>query len=171
MAGYNEQTLFSAADGTLVSVIRGHDHRGGIPGTNPRSSDCLFFRAESGDRGETWSSPEPTDLSGTGAPTDGLPLPDGSLVLPARLPSHWSRHRGHSFCGMHMARSFDRGRTWSTDLLFDRTPDDEPFDNYYNAMNGTFVELGEAEAMYVFGHFRRGSATGHRAYAVHIRWD
>ena len=52
-----------------------------------------------------------------------------------------------------MARSFDRGRTWSTDLLFDRTPDGEPFDNYYNAMNGTFVPLGDAEAMYVFGHF------------------
>ena len=47
MAGFNEQTLFSAPDGTLVSVIRGRDHLGGIPGTNPRSSDCLFFRAES----------------------------------------------------------------------------------------------------------------------------
>ena len=171
MAGFNEQTLFAAADGTLVSVIRGRDHLGGIPGSNPRSSDCLFFRAESRDRGETWSPPEPTDLAGTGAPADGLALPDGSLVLPARLPSHWSRHRGHSFCGMHMARSFDQGRTWSTDLLFDRTPDGEPFDNYYNAMNGTFVPLGDAEAMYVFGHFRPGSPTGHRAYAVHLRWD
>ncbi|MCY4373223.1 MAG: hypothetical protein OXC31_05560 [Spirochaetaceae bacterium] len=123
------------------------------------------------DRGETWSDPEPADLPGTGAPAGGLALPDGSLVLPARRPSHWSRHRGHSFCGMHMARSFDRGRTWSTDLLFDRTPDGEPFDNYYNAMNGTFVPLGDAEGMYVFGHFRPGSPTGHRAYAVHLRWD
>ena len=58
-----------------------------------------------------------------------------------------------------MARSFDRGRTWSTDLLFDRTPDGERFDNYYNAMNGTFVSLGHAEAMYVFGHFRPGPST------------
>ena len=171
MAGFNEQTLFAAAEGTLVSVIRGRDHLGGIPGSNPRSSDCLFFRAESRDRGQTWSAPEPTDLPGTGAPTDGLALPDGSLILPARLPSHWSRHRGHSFCGMHMARSFDQGRTWSTDLLFDRTPDGEPFDNYYNAMNGTFVHLSDKEAMYVFGHFRPGAPTGHRAYAVHLRWD
>ena len=46
MAGFNEQTLFAAPDGTLVSVIRGRDHLGGIPGSNPRSSDCLFFRAE-----------------------------------------------------------------------------------------------------------------------------
>ena len=171
MAGFNEQTLFAAADGTLVSVIRGRDHLGGIPGSNPRSSDCLFFRAASRDRGETWSAPEATDLPGTGAPAGGLALPDGSLVLPARLPSHWSRHRGHSFCGMHMARSFDQGRTWSTDLLFDRTPDGEPFDNYYNAMNGTFIPLGDAEATYVFGHFRPRSPTGHRAYAVHLRWD
>ena len=55
--------------------------------------------------------------------------------------------------------------------LFDRTSDGEPFDNYYNAMNGTFVHLGDAAAMYVFGHFRPGSATGHRAYAVHLRWN
>ena len=171
MAGFNEQTLFASQDGTLVSIIRGRDHLGAIPGSNPRSSDCLFFRAESRDRGETWSVPEPTNLSGTGAPSDGLALPDGSLVLPARLPSHWSRHLGHSFCGMHMARSFDQGRTWSTDLLFDRTPEGEQFDNYYNAMNGTFVHLSDQEAMYVFGHFRPGSSTGHRAYAVHLRWD
>ena len=50
-------------------------------------------------------------------------------------------------------------------------PDGEPFDNYYNAMNGTFVPLGDAQAMYVFGHFRRGSPAGHRAYAVHLRWE
>ena len=62
-----------------------------------------------------------------------------SLVLSTRLRSLWSRHRGHAFCGMQMACSFDRGRTRSTDLLFDRAPDGEPFDNYYNAMNGTFV--------------------------------
>ena len=109
MAGFNEQTLFAATDGT--------------------------------------SAPEPTDLSGTGAPADGLALLDGSLVLPARLPSLWSRHRGRSFCGMHIVRNFDQGRTWSTDLLLDRTPDDEPLDNYHNAMNGTFVPLGEAQAM------------------------
>ena len=78
MAGFNEQTLFATADRTLVSVIRGRDHLGGIPGPNPRSSDWLFFRAESRDRGETWSTPEPTDLAGTDAPTDG------SVVVPAR---------------------------------------------------------------------------------------
>ena len=77
-----------------------------------------------------------------------------------------------------MARSFDQGRTWFPDLLFDRTPDGEPFDNYYNAMNGTFVRLGATEATYVFGHFRPASdrpprlrRTGHRAYAVHLRWS
>ena len=187
MAGFNEQTLFAAPDGTLVSVIRGRDHLGSMPGSKPRSSDCLFFRAASRDRGETWSAPEATDLPGTGAPAGGLALPDGSLVLPARLPSHWSRHRGHSFCGMHMARSFDQGRTWSTDLLFDHTPDGEPFDNYYNAMNGTFVPLRREarEAMYVFGHFRPGPSTAFDAclatsarlpdgpprYAIHLRWD
>ena len=38
-------------------------------------------------------------------------------------------------------------------------------------MNGTFVPLGDDEAVYVFGHFRPGAPTGHRAYAVHLRWD
>ena len=33
---------------------------------------------------------------------------------------------------MHVARSFDQGRAWSTDLLFDRTPDGEPFGDRSN---------------------------------------
>lgn len=49
IAGFNEQTLFAASDGSLISIIRGRDHLGEVAGSNPKSSDCLFFRASSED--------------------------------------------------------------------------------------------------------------------------
>jgi hypothetical protein len=168
-AGYNEQTLFEALDGTLVSLIRGRDAIGAIPGSSPSSSEALFSRCASTDGGETWSQPELTNLPGTGAPSDGLTLPDGSLLLPARMPTVWSRHEDWGLCGLHMARSFDLGRSWETELVFWRDPEGNLYDNYYNAMNGTFVRLSEGHAMYVFGQFdvKRGI---HRVNAVKLSW-
>jgi hypothetical protein len=169
-AGYNEQTLFETLDGTLVSIIRGRDAIGAIPGSSPRCSEALFSRSVSTDGGETWSNPQLTNLPGTGAPADGLTLPDGSLLLPARVPTVWSRHDDYSLCGLHMARSFDEGQTWETERVFHRDPAGNLYDNYYNAMNGTFVRLDDERAMYVFGHFDR-KRERHRVNAVVLSWS
>jgi hypothetical protein len=52
-----------------------------------------------------------------------------------------------------MARSFDGGKSWKTELLRQRDPEGKPFDNHYNAMNGQFVQTGERDWVYVFGQF------------------
>lgn len=171
VAGYNEQTLFALTETKIVSIIRGRAHLGEVYGSSNRSSECYFLRSVSTDAGETWSHPEVTNLPGTGAPSDGLVLPDGSLILPARVPTTWSRHQDHNLCGLNIARSWDEGRTWESELVFTRAPGGEIFDNYYNIMNGTFVHLGDSEAMYVFGHSRRDTKTLHPVYAVHLGWS
>ena len=168
-AGYNEQTLFETSEAALVSIIRGRDAIGAIPGSSPSSSEVLFSRSVSTDRGETWSTPELTNLPGTGAPADGLTLPDGSFLLPARVPTLWTRHDNHYLCGLHMARSFDQGKTWETELVFHRDPEGVPYNNYYNALNGTFVKLAENRAMYVFGH-HDDKRKRYRANAVVLSW-
>jgi hypothetical protein len=169
-AGYNEQTLFETNSGSLVSLIRGRDALGAIPGSSPNSSEALFSRSESADGGETWSVPELTNLPGTGAASGGWTLADGSLLLPARVPTVWTRHDKHSLCGLHLARSFDEGRTWETELVFHRDPDGEFFDNYYNAMNGQFVRLDQHRALYVFGYFQ-AQQDRHRTLCVELSWD
>ena len=169
-AGYNEQTLFELPGDRIVSVIRGRDHLGEYYGASRRSSDALFSRSISQDGGETWSEPELTNLLGTGAPSDGLALPDGSLLMPARMPSSWSRWDDHSLCGLHMARSYDAGLSWETELVFMRDPEGNTYDNYYNAMNGTFVRLSDNRAMYVFGQFDK-QRNRHRVDAVTLRWS
>ena len=168
--GYNEQTLFETLDGSLVSLIRGSRTLGAIPGSCPNSSEALFSRSESTDGGETWSTPELTNLPGTGAASDGWTLPDGSLLLPARVPTVWTRHDKYALCGLHLGRSFDEGRTWETELVFHRNPDGEPFDNYYNAMNGQFLQLDEHRALYVFGYFQYHQDR-HRTLCVEFSWD
>ncbi len=151
-AGYNEQTLFETRGGLLVSVIRGREKLGRVP-ESPK--DTWFFRAVSRDRGETWSRPEPSNLAGTGAPAAGLALPDGSLLMAARVPYSRTLYRlpEKDLFGLHLVRSFDGGRTWRTVKIVQRDPDGNPFDNYYNAMNGQFLSLGGGRWMYLFGEF------------------
>lgn len=151
-AGFNEQTLFETNSGRLVSIIRGREKLGRIP-ESPK--DTWFFRSVSADRGETWSPPETTNLAGTGAPAAGLTLPDGSLLNVARVPYSRTLYplpEGALF-GLHVVRSFDEGRTWRTEWIRQRDPDGNPFDNYYNAMNGQFLQTGAREWIYLFGQF------------------
>ena len=151
-AGFNEQTLFELRDGTLVSIIRGREGLGRVP-ESPK--DTRYFRSESRDRGETWSKPEPTELAGTGAPPSGITLPDGSIVIASRIP--YSRDlyalADRSAYGLHIARSRDGGRTWSTEWVQQSDPDGRPFDNYYNVMNGQFLRTGPGVWQYIFPQF------------------
>jgi hypothetical protein len=168
-AGYNEQTLMETPEGLLVSIIRGRDRLGAIEGSSPSSSEAWFAHCESHDGGETWSEPTFTNLPGTGAAWNSLTLPDGSLLLGSRLPTTWSRHDGYALCGLHLGRSYDSGRTWQTELVFWRDPEGVPYDNYYNAMNGQWVQLEERRAMYVFGYFQHRQ-NRHRVNSLTLSW-
>lgn len=151
-AGYNEQSLFLLPDGRLVSLIRGREKLGRVP-DSPR--DTFFFRSESRDDGETWSTPQATNVAGTGAAGVGLVLPDGSLLHACRVP--YSRTLlalpETGLFGLHLARSFDAGVTWQTEQLVQRDPQGRPFTNHYSAMNGQFVPVTEDRTLYVFGQF------------------
>jgi len=153
-AGFNEQTLFLLEDGRLVSIIRGREKLGwGVPGSD---ADTWFFRSESRDDGETWTTPEPTNLPGTGATVgQGLTLPDGSLLIGCRIP--YSREyyelEEPDLYGLHLARSFDEGRTWQTERIIQRDHEGNPFNNHYCAMNGRFHRIADDEYLYQFGFF------------------
>lgn len=151
-AGFNEQTLFLTKEGKLVSIIRGREKLGRLE-DSPK--DTWFFRSESGDNGETWSAYEPTNLPGTGAASNGLTLPDGSLLQASRIP--YSREiyplPEPDLYGLHFSRSFDEGKTWKTEKFIQKDPEGMPFTNYYNAMNGQFLQLNEREWLYIFGQF------------------
>lgn len=151
-AGFNEQTLFLTKGGKLVSIIRGREQLGRVK-DSPK--DTWFFRSESDDNGESWSAYEPTNLPGTGAASNGLTLPDGSLLQACRIP--YSREiyplPEPDLYGLHFSRSFDEGKTWKTEQFIQRDPEGKPFTDYYNAMNGQFLKLNNKEWLYIFGQF------------------
>jgi len=151
-AGFNEQTLFEAGGGAVVSIIRGREKLGRV-GASPK--DTWYFVSISRDRGETWSRPVPANLAGTGAPASGLTLPDGSLLEASRIPYSRDLYKlaDLNAFGLHLARSFDGGRTWRTAWLGQSDPEGRPFENYYNAMNGQFLFVGENRWWYVFPQF------------------
>jgi hypothetical protein len=154
-AGFNEQTLFHTRAGTIVSIIRGREGLGrGVPGGGTR--DTWFFYSETRDEGETWTRPTPTNLPGTGATTgQGLTLPDGSLLIGCRVP--YSREYydlpEKDLCGLHLARSFDDGRTWVPEQFIQRDPEGNPFSTHHCAMNGFFRRTCDNRYEYVFGFF------------------
>jgi len=170
--GYNEQTLFETGDGTLVSIIRGRQKLAELADRSPR--ETYFSRSVSQDGGETWSPPEVTNLAGTGASGTGIVLPDASLLFAARIPHHaeltWVRPAQPHPYGLHLARSFDQGKTWETERLVQQAPDGGPFDNYYNAMNGQFIQLRKNQWMYAFGQFDVKRKL-HRMLAFTLSWD
>jgi hypothetical protein len=151
-AGFNEQMLFEMKDHRLVSIIRGREKLGRVTGS---PKDTWYFRSESKDRGNTWSKPEPSGLAGTGAPSSGLTLADGSLLGVSRIPYSRTLYSlpEQDLFGMQFVRSFDGGRTWRTVKVFQHDPEGRPFDNYYNAMNGQFQKVGKDEWLYIFGQF------------------
>jgi len=170
--GYNEQTLFETNDGTLVSIIRGRQKLAQFTDRSPR--ETYFSRSVSHDGGESWSPPELTNLAGTGASGTGVVLPDGSLLFAARIPHHveltWIRPAPPNLYGLHLARSFDLGRTWTTERLVQQAPDGGLFDNYYNTMNGQFVQLRDNQWMYGFGQFDVKRKL-HRMLAFTLTWN
>ena len=170
--GYNEQTLFETKDGTLVSIIRGRQKLAQLADRRPR--ETYFSRSISQDGGESWSSPELTNLAGTGASGTGVVLPDGSLLFAGRIPHHaeltWIRPAPPYPYGLHLTRSFDLGKTWHTERLVQQAPDGGSFDNYYNAMNGQFVELRKNQWLYGFGQFDVKRKL-HRMLAFTLTWD
>ncbi len=150
-AGYNEQTLVEMLDGSLVSIIRTWNH--------PGRTEAYFYRSISHDAGETWTQPVRTNLPGTGASANGIALSDGSILMAARVPEPADRkaagiHHTHlQYHGLNIARSFDAGLSWQTQIIYQYDPSGGPFENYYNAMNGQFVELAPGRWIYVFGYF------------------
>jgi hypothetical protein len=170
--GYNEQTLFESHDGTLVSMIRGRQKLAQLTDRLPR--ETYFSRSISKDGGETWSTPELTNIAGTGATGVGLVLPDGSLLLAARIPHHvettWIRPANPKLYGLHLARSFDLGKTWETERLLQHDAEQTPFDNYYNTMNGQFIRVSSNRWIYAFGQFDVGRKT-HRMLAFDLSWE
>jgi len=154
-AGFNEQTLFYIGDGKIVSIIRAREKLGrGVPGG--ANADTWFFRSQSDDNGDTWTTPEPTDLPGTGATTGlGLTLPDGSLLIGCRIPysrTYYPLLEKELF-GLNFARSFDLGRTWSPEHIIQRDPEGNAFNTHHCAMNGFFRKLSEDQYEYIFGFF------------------
>ena len=170
--GYNEQSLFEAHDGTLISMIRGRQKLAQLKDGRPR--ETYFSRSISRDEGETWLVPEITNIAGTGATGVGLVLPDGSLLLAARIPHHvettWIRPANPKLYGLHLARSFDLGKTWQTEKLLQRDPEHTEFDNYYNTMNGQFIQLSASRWIYAFGQFDMRRKI-HRMLAIDLSWE
>ena len=109
---------------------------------------------------------------GTGASSNGITLPDGSLLHACRIP--YSRKLYDlpqtNLYGLHIARSFDDGETWETAWMAQQCPEGTPFDNYYNAMNGRFILVNDREWLYVFGQFdvKRNI---HRALSLRLVWE
>ena len=59
----------------------------------------------------------------------------------------------HNLFGLQFARSSDEGKTWRTAHVVQKDPEGRSFDNYYNTMNGQFVQTGLREWVYLFGQF------------------
>lgn len=152
VAGFNEQSLFLTSEGKMVSIIRGRENLGRLT-DSPK--DTWFFRTESKDRGETWSDYELTDIAGTGAAAVGLTLPDGSFLHACRVPYTRDLYAlpNPDLYGLHFARSFDEGKTWRSEYIIQEDPEGNPFNNYYNTMNGQFLKLTDKEWLYIFGQF------------------
>lgn len=152
-AGFNEMTMFLDPDGTVVAIMRGREGLGrGVPGT-PFGRDTWYLRSESRDQGETWSKPVITNLAGTGSPARSLVLPDGSYLLPTRVP--YSRDYydlpDKELYGLHLARSFDKGKTWATERIIQHDPEHIPMRKHWTAMNGIFLKVDESTYDYIFG--------------------
>lgn len=153
-SGFNEMTMFLDPDGTVVAIMRGREGLGrGVPGP-PFGKDTWYLRSESRDRGETWSKPVITNLAGTGSPARSLVLPDDSYLLPARIP--YSRDYydlpDKEFYGLHLARSFDKGKTWATERIIQHDPENIPMKKHHTAMNGIFLKVDESTYDYIFGY-------------------
>jgi predicted neuraminidase len=101
-------------DGSLLAFLR----------TGPR-----LLQSESFDRGMTWSPAKPTELKNPDAAISLRALRNGNLILA------WNnQERGRS--PLHIARSTDHGRTWSTPLVLESNPGEYSYPSVLQSSDG-----------------------------------
>jgi Neuraminidase (sialidase) len=85
-----------------------------------RTTDGELWRSNSADRGETWSPPEKTGLTGTSSASHLLSARDGTLVLTHNPSRAVVRHP------LTMRVSRDDGATWSVPMILADRPTQTP---------------------------------------------
>lgn len=115
--GIIQPTLFEAKDGVIVALCRSR----GLG---------VVCRAESKDRGQTWSDAVRTDLPNPGAGIDVVKLKSGDLVL---IYNHSKMLR----TPLNLARSSDDGKTWQIFKDLETEPGEYSYPAIIEASNGT----------------------------------
>ena len=109
-----QPTVAQRKDGSLLAFLR----------TGPR-----LLQSESFDRGMTWSPAKLTDFKNPDAAISLCSLKNGNLILA------WNnQERGRS--PLHIARSTDSGKTWSTPLMLESNPGEYSYPSVFQASDG-----------------------------------
>lgn len=109
-----QPTVAQRQDGSLLAFLR----------TGPR-----LLQTESFDRGMTWSPAKLTDFKNPDAAISLRALRNGNLILA------WNnQERGRS--PLHIARSTDGGRTWSSPLMLESNPGEYSYPSVFQSSDG-----------------------------------
>jgi predicted neuraminidase/peroxiredoxin len=109
-----QPTVAQRKDGSLLAFLR----------TGPR-----LLQSESFDRGMTWSLAKLTGFKNPDAAISLCALKNGNLILA------WNnQERGRS--PLHIARSTDSGKTWSTPLMLESNPGEYSYPSVFQASDG-----------------------------------
>jgi predicted neuraminidase len=110
-----------------------------------RTRDGELWRALSSDKGETWSAPEKTGLTGTSSAAHLLRTRDGTLVLthnPSRAVQRYP---------LTVRTSDDEGVTWSSPLILANRPEEKPG---WSVTYPTATELPDGSVLVVWTEIR-----------------
>ena len=109
-----QPTVAQRRDGSLLAFLR----------TGPR-----LLQTESFDRGMTWSPAKQTELKNPDAAISLRALRNGNLILA------WNnQERGRS--PLHIARSIDSGKTWSSPLMLESNPGEYSYPSVFQSSDG-----------------------------------
>jgi predicted neuraminidase len=109
-----QPTVAQRKDGSLLAFLR----------TGPR-----LLQTESVDRGMTWSPATLTDLKNPDAAISLCALKNGDFILA------WNnQERGRS--PLHIARSTDGGKTWSTPVILESNPGEYSYPSVFQSSDG-----------------------------------